>query len=282
MRNVKGLTAAAAAVLLLSACTAAGSSSADEQPASNDGAEVSKAACRDTVVLGEDRVLDLSDAPDFQAWGLVDTADASVPFSTGSPVEIAWRVTGTGTFDTWLADPQGNRVEVFKKPVTSMGQGPDKPGEGWDAVYEFDEPGCWSLLVQRKMSDRTTAISIDLRVEERVPSFASIHEAYDAVAGVLGCDPGTTAEPVTVHIDGSTAEYRMCTDTVEIVRYDNEADRSKASDLLHGAENGPAYFAEGSNWHVLVLPGREGQAPGPEEIAALAQELGGRYISVPG
>ncbi|MCQ1986619.1 hypothetical protein [Arthrobacter sp. zg-Y844] len=283
MRKVKGLAAAAAAVLLLSACTDAGSSTADEQstpPAPNDGASIM--ACQNAVVLGEDRVLDLSDARDFQAWGLVEPADASVPFSTGSPVEIAWRVTGTGTFDTWLADPQGNRVEALKKPGTSTGGELDKPGEGWDAVYEFDEPGCWSLRVERQMPDRTTAISVDLRVEEGAPSFASVNEVYDAVAGVLDCDPGTTAEPVTIQIDGYLPEYRMCTDAVEIVRYENEADRAKASELLQAAENPFPYFAEGSNWHVLVLPDREGRMPGPDQIAALAAELGGSYVSAAG
>ncbi|MCC3291415.1 MULTISPECIES: hypothetical protein [unclassified Arthrobacter] len=116
-------------------------------------------------------------------------------------------------------------------------------------------------------------------VEGTLSSFGSVNEVYDAVVGVLDCDPGTTAEPVTMQIDGYLPEYRMCTDTVEIVRYENEADRTKASELLNAAENPLPYFAEGSNWHVLVLPGREGQMPGPDQTAALAEELGGRFVS---
>ncbi|MCQ1956405.1 hypothetical protein NNX39_07820 [Arthrobacter sp. zg-Y826] len=117
-------------------------------------------------------------------------------------------------------------------------------------------------------------------VEDALSSFGSIDEAYDAVAGVLDCDPGSTAEPVTIQIDGYLPEYRMCTDTVEIVRYENEADRTKASELLNAAENPLPYFAEGSNWHVLVLPGREGGKPGSDHIAALAEELGGRFVGL--
>ena len=110
-------------------------------------------------------------------------------------------------------------------------------------------------------------------------SFGSIDEAYDAVAGVLDCDTGTAAEPVTVQIDGYLPEYRMCTDTVEVVRYENEADRTKASDLLNSAGNPLPYFAEGGNWHVLVLPDREGVLPASEEISALAEQLDGRYVA---
>ncbi|MCC9145613.1 MULTISPECIES: hypothetical protein [unclassified Arthrobacter] len=113
-------------------------------------------------------------------------------------------------------------------------------------------------------------------------SFASVDDAYDAVAAVLDCDPATTAEPVTIEIDGHLPAYRMCTEAVEVIHYENEADRSKASDLVHGAESGPPYFAEGSNWQVLVLPGREGQVPDPDEITALARELGGRYVRMSG
>ncbi|MCQ1950439.1 hypothetical protein NNX28_10905 [Arthrobacter sp. zg-Y859] len=115
-------------------------------------------------------------------------------------------------------------------------------------------------------------------VEDTLSSFGSIDEAYDAVAGALDCDPGTTAEPVTMQIDGYLPEYRMCTDTVEIVRYENEADRTKGSELLNAAENPLPYFAEGSNWHVLVLPGREGGKPSSDHVAALAEELGGRFV----
>ena len=74
----------------------------------------------------------------------------------------------------------------------------------------------------------------------------------------------------------------MCTDTVEIVRYETEADRAKATELVTGAENPFPYFAEGSNWQVLVLPGREGGIPGSNEINALSEQLGGRYISTAG
>ncbi|MCC3271287.1 hypothetical protein MUK71_09780 [Arthrobacter zhangbolii] len=115
--------------------------------------------------------------------------------------------------------------------------------------------------------------------EPALSSFASVDEAYDAVAATLDCDPATTAEPVTVEIDGYLPQYRMCTETVEIIRYDNEADRMEATELIEGAENGPGYFAEGNNWHVLVLPGRDGTVPGSNEVSELADAMGGRFVT---
>lgn len=108
--------------------------------------------------------------------------------------------------------------------------------------------------------------------------FASVEQAYDAVAAVLPCASGVTAEPVSIMIDGHLPEYAMCTEAVQVVRYPNAADREKGSALLDDAEPGSGYRAEGSNWQVLVLPGRAGYVPSPTEVEQLAAELGGRYV----
>ena len=105
-----------------------------------------------------------------------------------------------------------------------------------------------------------------------------MEELSDAVSGILDCGPGSGAEPVTLMFDGHLPEYAMCSDSVQLVRYENPADRAKVSDMLPDAENGPEEVAEGGNWHVLVLPEREAP-PSSAEMENLADQLGGRYIT---
>ncbi|WP_312180542.1 hypothetical protein [Arthrobacter sp.] len=111
--------------------------------------------------------------------------------------------------------------------------------------------------------------------------FGSIEELSDAVSRVLDCEPESGAEPVTLMFDGYLPEYAMCSDSVQLVRYENQADRAKVSDMLPNSQNGPEVVAEGGNWHVLVLPTGEAP-PTAAEMENLADQLGGRYITVAG
>lgn len=111
--------------------------------------------------------------------------------------------------------------------------------------------------------------------------YGSMEELSDAVSSILDCETGSDAEPVTLMFDGYLPEYAMCSDSVQLVRYENPEDREMVSRMLPNAENGPEGVAEGGNWHVLVLPTGEAP-PTAAEMEKLADQLGGRYVAVAG
>lgn len=108
--------------------------------------------------------------------------------------------------------------------------------------------------------------------------FGSADELLAAVNGLYGCDPETAAEPGTIVFDGYLPQYAMCSEGLQIVRYENEDDRITVSNLLPNGQNGPEGMAEGANWHVLPRPGTS--APDEKELKDLAYQLGGRYVDL--
>lgn len=114
----------------------------------------------------------------------------------------------------------------------------------------------------------------------QLSSFSSADELLAAVNGLHGCDPDTTAEPVTIVFDGHLPQYAMCSDALQVIRYENEDDRTTVSEMLPNGQNAPAGIAEGANWHVLALPGAA--SPAEKEMRDLAYQLGGRYVEFPG
>lgn len=112
----------------------------------------------------------------------------------------------------------------------------------------------------------------------QLSSFSSADELLAAVNGLHGCDPDTTAEPVTIVFDGYQPQYAMCSEALQVVRYENEEDRITVSDMLPNGQNAPTGIAEGANWHVLPLPGTA--APDEKEMKDLAYQLGGRYMEL--
>lgn len=111
--------------------------------------------------------------------------------------------------------------------------------------------------------------------------FSSIGDLYDAVDAAVGCDEGTTVEPVEFTFDIYTPEYAMCTDSLQLVLYQSWTDREKVHErIVQGGENSPDGFAEGENWHAFELPRPE--AADPADVQSLAEELGGVWVQIGG
>jgi len=116
----------------------------------------------------------------------------------------------------------------------------------------------------------------DPAAEMELSSFSSADELLAAVNGLYGCDPGTETEPTAIVFDGHLPQYAMCTDTLQVVRYENEDDRITAADMLSHGQDGPAGMAEGANWHVMAV-GAPGDGPSEKDMKDLSYQLGGRY-----
>ena len=127
-----------------------------------------------------------------------------------------------------------------------------------------------------------SACSTEQGPSDELPSFNSLEEARQAVAGQLDCveDP-----PPSTDVMGSNgqipAQSVKCTQTVEIFYFDSAEAREETYTLMGEAAGpeGSVYFAEGRNWFVVDYSqvGVGSAEPEPRDLAALSEPLGTRF-----
>lgn len=160
IQRVLSIVAALILAPALSSCTPPSQYS---EPVVTQKAQLPSAAptaveCKNELAGEESNELTLQ-GPEHEAWGLV-LFSGRQPFTTAESTRIVWRVTGSGAFDTWALDPSGHRAGPTSRPDKRVSSNYDRPGEEWGAEYEFTEPGCWTLAVQRSEGVLKTTILV--------------------------------------------------------------------------------------------------------------------------
>jgi hypothetical protein len=111
--------------------------------------------------------------------------------------------------------------------------------------------------------------------------FASVDDARQAVASVIGCDDKPKTDPIiNPDLAGFTAEYVACANRVQVVWFKTEEARN-AEHQLHSDSAQPLTIVEGGNWMVVDMSEALNEPPSGKDLRELAQELGGnfRYVS---
>jgi hypothetical protein len=111
--------------------------------------------------------------------------------------------------------------------------------------------------------------------------FASVDDARQAVASVIGCDDKPRTDPIiNPDLAGFTAEYVVCANRVQVVWFKTEEARN-AEHQLHSDSAQPLTIVEGGNWMVVDMSEALNEPPSGKDLRALAQEFGGnfRYVS---
>lgn len=118
-----------------------------------------------------------------------------------------------------------------------------------------------------------------------LPSYSSLEDARQAVAGQLDCRENPPAPTAVMGADGQIpTESVKCTQTVEIFYFESLDARDNAYLLMAGAaeSDGSVYFAEGRNWFVVDYSevGVGTTVPEPLDLSALSEPLGTRFTEV--
>lgn len=112
--------------------------------------------------------------------------------------------------------------------------------------------------------------------------FSSIEEARQAVADVIGCEEEPQMDPIiNPELAGSTAEYAVCSNRVQIEWFKTEEARD-AEHQLYADSTQPLAIVEGENWMVVDMSEALQEPPSGKDLKGLAQELGGRFKSLNG
>jgi hypothetical protein len=66
----------------------------------------------------------------------------------GKQTKIVWRMLGKGEAEFTTVEPDGTRG--FAKDVTRHGGSNwNRPGDEWESIFVFNQPGCWQIHAQR-------------------------------------------------------------------------------------------------------------------------------------
>ncbi|MHA7274061.1 hypothetical protein ACX80Z_11565 [Arthrobacter sp. TMT4-20] len=110
-----------------------------------------------------------------------------------------------------------------------------------------------------------------------MPIYESLDAVYAEVDDFLDCDADRETEPIVDRSAGAPmAEYAVCSDLLQIVWFENEADRVSGSEIYADGQD-PIYVVEGGNWLVLDLAEAAGQERSEKDLEGLATELGANY-----
>lgn len=112
---------------------------------------------------------------------------------------------------------------------------------------------------------------------EPLPAYDSLDAAYAEVDEVLGCDADRATEPIVDRSAGAPmAEYAVCSELLQIVWFQDEADRVSGQ-RIYADGSDPIYMVEGQNWLVIDLAEAVGKERSEKDLEALATELGANY-----
>lgn len=110
-----------------------------------------------------------------------------------------------------------------------------------------------------------------------MPTYESLDAVYADVDDFLDCDADRDAEPIVDRSSGGPmAEYAVCSDLLQIVWFENGADRVSGSQIYADGQD-PIYVVEGENWLVLDLAEAVGQERSEKDLDGLATQLGANY-----
>ncbi|WP_345311869.1 hypothetical protein [Kocuria gwangalliensis] len=117
---------------------------------------------------------------------------------------------------------------------------------------------------------------------EDLPAFDSLNATYQAVDEVVDCSEDVSEPPVKSPGSGTDAgESELCTNTVEVLWFDNDEARDDVYELLASAAGsaGAVYFVEGRNWFVADYSEvQAGSVPEREiDMEQLAEVLDAQY-----
>ncbi|MFI2565421.1 hypothetical protein [Paenarthrobacter sp. NPDC018779] len=114
------------------------------------------------------------------------------------------------------------------------------------------------------------------------PTFASLAEAREAVAAVVGCENEPTARPiVNPDLAGLTAEYAVCGNRVQIEWFNSSDARADAAQVYMDTSQ-PLAIVEGENWIVADLSLALEEKWSGKDLDKVAQEIGGMYTVLNG
>ncbi|MFJ4030024.1 hypothetical protein ACIPWF_22015 [Paenarthrobacter sp. NPDC089989] len=114
------------------------------------------------------------------------------------------------------------------------------------------------------------------------PTFASLVEAREAVAAVVGCESEPTARPiVNPDLAGFTAEYAVCGSKVQIEWFNSSDARADAAQVYMDTSQ-PLAIVEGENWIVADLSLALEENWSGKDLNKVAQEIGGMYTTLNG
>ncbi|WP_334684324.1 hypothetical protein [Arthrobacter sp. CAN_A6] len=137
-----------------------------------------------------------------------------------------------------------------------------------------------ALLVGVCSACTATGPSID-----GLPSYSSLEDARQAVAGHLDCEEDPPLPTAVMGDEGQIpTESVKCTQSVEIFYFESPEARDDAYAVMADAagSDGSVYFAEGRNWFVVDYSdvGVGTVDPEPLDLSALSDPLGTRYTEV--
>ena len=73
---------------------------------------------------------------------------APLPIKVGE-LKIVWRATGEDDLTVRYWSPDGRPGELVFGPEPHGGGSYDRPGGEWGTGFNFDEPGCWHIHLER-------------------------------------------------------------------------------------------------------------------------------------
>jgi hypothetical protein len=80
-----------------------------------------------------------------RVWALVE---GGIPVPAQRDVKIIWRVTGNGTLTLMAVNRAGESLRA-EDVAAHDGSSWRRPGDEWGSAWNFPEPGCWDLHVER-------------------------------------------------------------------------------------------------------------------------------------
>ena len=82
---------------------------------------------------------------DGEMWALLffDKAHANMD------EKFVWRITGSGEFHIQAQNEKGEIILPIWGPEYHGGSNWERPGDEWGTGFNFPEPGCWKITVNR-------------------------------------------------------------------------------------------------------------------------------------
>ena len=82
------------------------------------------------------------------------------PWRPGQEVKVVWRSTGTGELRAVAVGPRGQRVAPSSGPTPHVGSNWARPGDEWGTSFRLDEPGRWTLRVDRGAASASLTLAV--------------------------------------------------------------------------------------------------------------------------
>ena len=111
------------------------------------------AVCQESPRIAPDDALQ-GVAQNGELWALGDQPQV------GKEFKLVIRVTGSGTLAVSAVDPDGARHDVLRIDE-HVGSNFSRPGDEWGLFFEFDQAGCWEIVVSRGELSGLITLAVD-------------------------------------------------------------------------------------------------------------------------